>query len=148
MILLGIYKCPGCQLNDWKHIWKWSCAFESRFERLMCLGDSEYFGENLSLWSFLGISPILPCRTLHKNSNWMCASADNLAADNAVAAERTKVESVELVLPPHANHQVSVCLTVCPFHPWWGQLCTYFLIWYSYLLVLACLLGTIILYSI
>uniref|UniRef100_A0A3Q3XB91 HotDog ACOT-type domain-containing protein n=1 Tax=Mola mola TaxID=94237 RepID=A0A3Q3XB91_MOLML len=31
---------------------------------------------------------------------------DNLAADNAVAAERTKVESVELVLPPHANHQV------------------------------------------
>uniref|UniRef100_A0A4W6EAW7 Acyl-CoA thioesterase 11 n=1 Tax=Lates calcarifer TaxID=8187 RepID=A0A4W6EAW7_LATCA len=26
---------------------------------------------------------------------------------NAVAAERTKVESVELVLPPHANHQVN-----------------------------------------
>lgn len=28
---------------------------------------------------------------------------------NAVAAERTKVESVELVLPPHTNHQVSHC---------------------------------------
>uniref|UniRef100_A0A8D3BZL5 Acyl-coenzyme A thioesterase 11 n=1 Tax=Scophthalmus maximus TaxID=52904 RepID=A0A8D3BZL5_SCOMX len=27
--------------------------------------------------------------------------------DNAVAAEKTKVESVELVLPPHANHQVN-----------------------------------------
>uniref|UniRef100_A0A7N8Y4H4 Acyl-coenzyme A thioesterase 11 n=1 Tax=Mastacembelus armatus TaxID=205130 RepID=A0A7N8Y4H4_9TELE len=27
--------------------------------------------------------------------------------DDAVAAERTKVESVELVLPPHANHQVT-----------------------------------------
>lgn len=26
---------------------------------------------------------------------------------HAVAAERTRVESVELVLPPHANHQVS-----------------------------------------
>lgn len=34
-----------------------------------------------------------------------------MAADNAVAAERTKVESVELVLPPHANHQVSVHLS-------------------------------------
>ncbi|KAM4623332.1 acyl-coenzyme A thioesterase 11 isoform 2-T2 [Polymixia lowei] len=33
--------------------------------------------------------------------------ADSLAVDNAVAAERTKVESVELVLPPHANHQVN-----------------------------------------
>ncbi|AWP04746.1 putative acyl-coenzyme A thioesterase 11-like [Scophthalmus maximus] len=29
------------------------------------------------------------------------------AVDNAVAAEKTKVESVELVLPPHANHQVN-----------------------------------------
>uniref|UniRef100_A0A6Q2XH32 Acyl-coenzyme A thioesterase 11 n=1 Tax=Esox lucius TaxID=8010 RepID=A0A6Q2XH32_ESOLU len=27
--------------------------------------------------------------------------------DNAVSGERTRVESVELVLPPHANHQVS-----------------------------------------
>lgn len=26
---------------------------------------------------------------------------------DAVPAERTRVESVELVLPPHANHQVS-----------------------------------------
>ena len=26
---------------------------------------------------------------------------------DAVKAERTRVESVELVLPPHANHQVS-----------------------------------------
>ncbi|XP_031146854.1 acyl-coenzyme A thioesterase 11-like [Sander lucioperca] len=33
--------------------------------------------------------------------------ADNSAVDNAVAAEKTKVESVELVLPPHANHQVN-----------------------------------------
>ncbi|XP_067385451.1 acyl-coenzyme A thioesterase 11 isoform X1 [Channa argus] len=33
--------------------------------------------------------------------------ADNLAVGNAVAAERTRVESVELVLPPHANHQVN-----------------------------------------
>ncbi|XP_054481769.1 acyl-coenzyme A thioesterase 11 [Anoplopoma fimbria] len=33
--------------------------------------------------------------------------ADNLAVGNAVAAEKTKVESVELVLPPHANHQVN-----------------------------------------
>ncbi|XP_053186195.1 acyl-coenzyme A thioesterase 11 [Scomber japonicus] len=33
--------------------------------------------------------------------------ADSSAVSNAVAAERTKVESVELVLPPHANHQVN-----------------------------------------
>ncbi|KAM7401374.1 hypothetical protein PAMA_005524 [Pampus argenteus] len=33
--------------------------------------------------------------------------ADSCAVGNAVAAERTKVESVELVLPPHANHQVN-----------------------------------------
>ncbi|XP_039999431.1 acyl-coenzyme A thioesterase 11 isoform X3 [Xiphias gladius] len=32
---------------------------------------------------------------------------DNSAVGNAVAAERTKVESVELVLPSHANHQVN-----------------------------------------
>lgn len=31
----------------------------------------------------------------------------SLATGNAVAAEKTKVESVELVLPPHANHQVN-----------------------------------------
>ncbi|XP_035026089.2 acyl-coenzyme A thioesterase 11 isoform X1 [Hippoglossus stenolepis] len=31
----------------------------------------------------------------------------NSAVGNAVAAEKTKVESVELVLPPHANHQVN-----------------------------------------
>ncbi|XP_059200259.1 acyl-coenzyme A thioesterase 11-like [Centropristis striata] len=33
--------------------------------------------------------------------------ADDSAGDDAVAAEKTKVESVELVLPPHANHQVN-----------------------------------------
>uniref|UniRef100_UPI0037E9A103 acyl-coenzyme A thioesterase 11 n=1 Tax=Semicossyphus pulcher TaxID=241346 RepID=UPI0037E9A103 len=33
--------------------------------------------------------------------------ADISAEGNAVAAEKTKVESVELVLPPHANHQVN-----------------------------------------
>ncbi|KAI4809675.1 hypothetical protein KUCAC02_018542 [Chaenocephalus aceratus] len=33
--------------------------------------------------------------------------ADNTAVGHAVAAEKTKVESVELVLPPHANHQVN-----------------------------------------
>ncbi|XP_026230758.1 acyl-coenzyme A thioesterase 11-like isoform X3 [Anabas testudineus] len=32
---------------------------------------------------------------------------DNLTVGNAVAAEKTRVESVELVLPPHANHQVN-----------------------------------------
>ncbi|XP_049889104.1 acyl-coenzyme A thioesterase 11-like isoform X1 [Epinephelus moara] len=32
---------------------------------------------------------------------------DSSAVANAVAAEKTKVESVELVLPPHANHQVN-----------------------------------------
>ncbi|XP_008303863.1 acyl-coenzyme A thioesterase 11-like [Stegastes partitus] len=33
--------------------------------------------------------------------------ADSSAVSNKVAAEKTKVESVELVLPPHANHQVN-----------------------------------------
>lgn len=33
--------------------------------------------------------------------------AESPEVDNAVAAEKTKVESVELVLPPHANHQVN-----------------------------------------
>ncbi|XP_069571940.1 acyl-coenzyme A thioesterase 11 isoform X1 [Brachyistius frenatus] len=33
--------------------------------------------------------------------------ADSSAVSNAVAAVKTKVESVELVLPPHANHQVN-----------------------------------------
>uniref|UniRef100_A0A8C7XLW4 Acyl-CoA thioesterase 11a n=1 Tax=Oryzias sinensis TaxID=183150 RepID=A0A8C7XLW4_9TELE len=32
---------------------------------------------------------------------------DSLSGYNAVQAEKTKVESVELVLPPHANHQVN-----------------------------------------
>uniref|UniRef100_A0A8C3A8U7 Acyl-CoA thioesterase 11 n=1 Tax=Cyclopterus lumpus TaxID=8103 RepID=A0A8C3A8U7_CYCLU len=32
---------------------------------------------------------------------------DAHCCSNAVAAEKTKVESVELVLPPHANHQVN-----------------------------------------
>ncbi|XP_041848557.1 acyl-coenzyme A thioesterase 11-like [Melanotaenia boesemani] len=32
---------------------------------------------------------------------------DMSAGSDAVAAEKTKVESVELVLPPHANHQVN-----------------------------------------
>lgn len=47
----------------------------------------------------------------------VCASADNMAAENAVAAEKTKVESVELVLPPHTNHQVSVRLTSLSVYP-------------------------------
>ncbi|KAM9322596.1 acyl-coenzyme A thioesterase 11-like isoform 2-T2 [Pholidichthys leucotaenia] len=33
--------------------------------------------------------------------------ADSSTGSKAVSAERTKVESVELVLPPHANHQVN-----------------------------------------
>ncbi|KAM8838613.1 acyl-coenzyme A thioesterase 11 [Synchiropus picturatus] len=33
--------------------------------------------------------------------------AESLAGSNAVPAEKTKVESVELVLPPHTNHQVN-----------------------------------------
>ncbi|XP_034038579.1 acyl-coenzyme A thioesterase 11-like isoform X2 [Thalassophryne amazonica] len=33
--------------------------------------------------------------------------AHSSAVDGAVAAEKTRVESVELVLPPHANHQVN-----------------------------------------
>nr|XP_046264364.1 acyl-coenzyme A thioesterase 11 isoform X2 [Scatophagus argus]XP_046264365.1 acyl-coenzyme A thioesterase 11 isoform X2 [Scatophagus argus] len=33
--------------------------------------------------------------------------SDSSAVDSAVAAEKTKVESVELVLPPHTNHQVN-----------------------------------------
>ncbi|XP_068593820.1 acyl-coenzyme A thioesterase 11-like isoform X2 [Cebidichthys violaceus] len=33
--------------------------------------------------------------------------ADSWAVGNAVEADKTKVESVELVLPPHANHQVN-----------------------------------------
>uniref|UniRef100_A0A8C9XUV0 Acyl-CoA thioesterase 11 n=1 Tax=Sander lucioperca TaxID=283035 RepID=A0A8C9XUV0_SANLU len=37
----------------------------------------------------------------------LLSHGSNLQVDNAVAAEKTKVESVELVLPPHANHQVN-----------------------------------------
>lgn len=44
---------------------------------------------------------------LLSSCNIVCVSDSILASDNAVAAEKTKVESVELVLPPHANHQVS-----------------------------------------
>lgn len=33
--------------------------------------------------------------------------SEHLDYQDAVPAERTRVESVELVLPPHANHQVS-----------------------------------------
>ncbi|XP_040911476.1 acyl-coenzyme A thioesterase 11 [Toxotes jaculatrix] len=40
-------------------------------------------------------------------SNGSIQTADSSAVCNAVAAEKTKVESVELVLPPHANHQVN-----------------------------------------
>lgn len=40
-------------------------------------------------------------------------SVESSAVGNAVAAERTKVESVELVLPPHANHQVILlCISI------------------------------------
>ncbi|KAG7526352.1 hypothetical protein JOB18_039246 [Solea senegalensis] len=40
-------------------------------------------------------------------SHGFIQQADNSAVGNAVAAEKTKVESVELVLPPHANHQLN-----------------------------------------
>ncbi|XP_058480318.1 acyl-coenzyme A thioesterase 11-like [Solea solea] len=40
-------------------------------------------------------------------SNGFIQQADNSAVGNAVAAVKTKVESVELVLPPHANHQLN-----------------------------------------
>ncbi|XP_030606848.1 acyl-coenzyme A thioesterase 11 [Archocentrus centrarchus] len=40
-------------------------------------------------------------------SNGSVQQADSTPGCNAVAAERTRVESVELVLPPHANHQVN-----------------------------------------
>uniref|UniRef100_A0A3B3SDV6 Acyl-CoA thioesterase 11b n=1 Tax=Paramormyrops kingsleyae TaxID=1676925 RepID=A0A3B3SDV6_9TELE len=39
-------------------------------------------------------------------SSWQTVEACQ-EPENAVAAERTRVESVELVLPPHANHQVN-----------------------------------------
>lgn len=35
------------------------------------------------------------------------SEADSRDKDEAVDTERTRVESVELVLPPHANHQVN-----------------------------------------
>lgn len=37
----------------------------------------------------------------------MFCEAENRDEDEAVPTERTRVESVELVLPPHANHQVN-----------------------------------------
>ncbi|XP_013763309.1 acyl-coenzyme A thioesterase 11 [Pundamilia nyererei] len=40
-------------------------------------------------------------------SNESVQQVDSSVGPSAVAAERTRVESVELVLPPHANHQVS-----------------------------------------
>lgn len=40
-------------------------------------------------------------------SNESVQQVDSSVGPNAVAAERTRVESVELVLPPHANHQVN-----------------------------------------
>uniref|UniRef100_A0A3Q3XH92 HotDog ACOT-type domain-containing protein n=1 Tax=Mola mola TaxID=94237 RepID=A0A3Q3XH92_MOLML len=45
-------------------------------------------------------------RMLHDDIIKDLLSHGSIQQDNAVAAERTKVESVELVLPPHANHQV------------------------------------------
>lgn len=38
---------------------------------------------------------------------WCSLSGECQEYQDAVPAERTRVESVELVLPPHANHQVS-----------------------------------------
>nr|XP_024656185.1 acyl-coenzyme A thioesterase 11 isoform X5 [Maylandia zebra] len=40
-------------------------------------------------------------------SNEWVQQVDSSVGPSAVAAERTRVESVELVLPPHANHQVN-----------------------------------------
>nr|XP_024656092.1 acyl-coenzyme A thioesterase 11 [Maylandia zebra] len=40
-------------------------------------------------------------------SNESVQQVDSSVGPSAVAAERTRVESVELVLPPHANHQVN-----------------------------------------
>ncbi|XP_063318336.1 acyl-coenzyme A thioesterase 11 isoform X2 [Pelmatolapia mariae] len=40
-------------------------------------------------------------------SNESVQQVDSSVGHDAVAAERTRVESVELVLPPHANHQVN-----------------------------------------
>lgn len=37
----------------------------------------------------------------------VCVLGDSLDFSHVVAAEKTKVESVELVLPPHTNHQVA-----------------------------------------
>lgn len=44
------------------------------------------------------------------NKKTLYVTGDRVEFSNAVAAERTKVESVELVLPPHTNHQVGVYL--------------------------------------
>lgn len=52
------------------------------------------------------MSGVDPPVTLYHLCVCVCVSADNCAAGNAVAAEKTQVESVELVLPTHANHQV------------------------------------------
>uniref|UniRef100_A0A8C3AC80 Acyl-coenzyme A thioesterase 11 n=1 Tax=Cyclopterus lumpus TaxID=8103 RepID=A0A8C3AC80_CYCLU len=46
-------------------------------------------------------------RMLHDDIIKDLRSHGSVLQGNAVAAEKTKVESVELVLPPHANHQVN-----------------------------------------
>lgn len=48
-------------------------------------------------------------KQMSDNKN-LYVTGDRVELSNAVAAERTKVESVELVLPPHTNHQVVVYL--------------------------------------
>lgn len=45
-------------------------------------------------------------------------SADGSASCSGVAAEKTRVESVELVLPPHANHQVCSCSVSLTVKEW------------------------------
>uniref|UniRef100_A0A3P8X440 Acyl-CoA thioesterase 11 n=1 Tax=Cynoglossus semilaevis TaxID=244447 RepID=A0A3P8X440_CYNSE len=45
------------------------------------------------------VKDLLACGSIQQAENW--------AVNAAVAAEKTRVESVELVLPPHANHQLN-----------------------------------------
>lgn len=59
-----------------------------------------------------GNRPLLDNQTSLAYNNHVIVTGDSVEFGNAVAAERTKVESVELVLPPHTNHQVS---PACPF---------------------------------
>ncbi|MEQ2173972.1 hypothetical protein GOODEAATRI_003011, partial [Goodea atripinnis] len=60
---------------------------------------------------------VVTCEDLYTDRQWtVCRAFATFVSrrteagkeyDDAVPAEKTRVESVELVLPPHANHQVS-----------------------------------------